>query len=130
MAFHPASVPEEYRAIYTAWDDNGDGVPMISREVLETFIESAKMDVNDPTHFITGSDGLEMFPPTFIVTAEKDPLRDDGVVLQRILQDSGVNVKRKHYEGFGHVFWTFPMLKKREVFLADACEGIKFILSK
>ena len=36
-----------------------------------------------------------------------------------------MKVKRKHYEGFGYVFWIFPMLKKRDVFLLDATEGIE-----
>lgn len=129
LAAHPASVPKKYREIYTAYDENGEGVPMVDRKVMETFFESAKMDPMDPSHFITVSDDIGGFPPTFIVTAEKDPLRDDGVVMHEMLRDNGVMVERQHYLGVGHVFWSFPMLKKRDIFLKDTCEGIKFVLS-
>lgn len=103
---------------------------MIDRKVMETFFASAKMNPTDPSHFITVSEELAQFPPTFIITTEKDPLRDDGVVLHEMLRDNGVAVKRQHYDGYGHVFWNFPMLKKRDVFLRDACAGIKFVLSR
>lgn len=129
LAAHPASVPERYRSNYTAYDDNMEGVPMIDKKVMDTFFASAQMDPMDPSHFITVSDEIAEFPPTFIVTTAKDPLRDDGVVLHEMLRDNGVVVKRQHYDGFGHVFWSFPMLKKREVFLRDTCEGIKFVLT-
>lgn len=102
---------------------------MIDKKVMDTFFASAQMDPMDPSHFITVSDEIAEFPPTFIVTTAKDPLRDDGVVLHEMLRDNGVVVKRQHYDGFGHVFWSFPMLKKREVFLRDTCEGIKFVLT-
>lgn len=129
MVAHTASVPEKYKAIYTAYNEHSVGAPMLTKEVMETFMESAKMDPTDPSHFITGYDGIGKFPPTFIISAEKDPLRDDGVVLEAMLRDSGVTVKRQHYDGFGHIFWNFPMLKHRDIFLKDACEGIKFVLS-
>ena len=102
---------------------------MIDRKVMETFFASARMDPTGPSHFITVSEELGEFQPTFIITTEKDSLKNDGVVLDHMLRDNGVVVKRQHYDGFGHVFWTFPMLKKRDVFLRDTHDGIKFILS-
>jgi versiconal hemiacetal acetate esterase len=125
---HPANIPERHKDIYNSYEDNATDVPLISKSVMETFIGAANLDSNSPKHFVTLSQNLKEFPPTFIITAEKDPLRDDGVLLERMLHEEGVKVKRKHYDGFGHVFWIFPMLKKRDVLLLDATEGIKFVL--
>lgn len=103
-------------------------MPLVNKTVMETFIAAANLNPNNPSHFVTLSKNLREFPPTFIITAEKDPLRDDGVLLETILLEEGVKVKRQHYDGFGHVFWIFPMLEKRNVLLRDATEGIKFVL--
>lgn len=129
LTSHPASVPQKYKEVYKAYEENATNVPLINKEVMYTFMAAAKLDMDNPNHFVILSKNVGAFPPTFIATAEKDPLRDDGLLLEMVLQENGVRVKRQHYNGFGHVFWNFPMLKKRGVFLADATEGIKFILS-
>lgn len=126
---HPASIPKKYKDIYKSYEENATDAPLLNESVLNTLMEAAKLDSNNPGHFVTLSKHLSNFPPTFIITTEKDPLRDDGLLLETILLENGVKVKRQHYEGFGHAFWIFPMLKKRGVFLSDAVEGIKFILS-
>ncbi|KAL5345275.1 hypothetical protein ACLOAV_009645 [Pseudogymnoascus australis] len=125
---HPTTIPERYRNIYSSYGDNAKNVPLVNKTVMETFIAAANLNPNNPSHFVTLSKNLREFPPTFIITAEKDPLRDDGVLLETILLEEGVKVKRQHYDGFGHVFWIFPMLEKRNVLLRDATEGIKFVL--
>lgn len=54
---------------------------------------------------MTLSECLNEFPRTWIATCEKHPLRDDGVVLEKMLIARDVAVQRKHYNGFGHYFW-------------------------
>ncbi len=45
---------------------------------------------------------LTGLPPTTIINAEIDPLRDDGLALQVALQAAGVQVMRKLYPGITH----------------------------
>jgi versiconal hemiacetal acetate esterase len=45
------------------------------------------------------------FLPVYIVTCWKDPLRDDGTVLEVMFKEKGFKVKRDHYEGVPHYFW-------------------------
>jgi acetyl esterase len=51
------------------------------------------------------SDRLGSLPPTLVVTAEHDPLRDEGEELVRRLAEEGVEVVGTRYLGQVHGFW-------------------------
>ena len=48
---------------------------------------------------------LDGLPPTTIVNAQIDPLRDDGALLEDALKKAGVKVERKLYNGATHEFF-------------------------
>src|SRR6478735_2387256 len=54
------------------------------------------------------SDRLGTLPPTIVVTAEHDPLRDEGEELARRIADAGVEVVASRYLGQLHGFWRHP----------------------
>jgi len=45
-------------------------------------------------------------PPTIIVTAEYDPLRDDGFAYAKALRNAGVPVTHHHYDDVVHAFFS------------------------
>jgi acetyl esterase len=54
------------------------------------------------------SDRLGSLPPTLVITAEHDPLRDEGEELVRRLAEEGVSVVGTRYLGQIHGFWRHP----------------------
>jgi acetyl esterase len=54
------------------------------------------------------SDRLGTLPPTLVVTAEHDPLRDEGEHLAHLAAEAGVEVVAARYLGQVHGFWRHP----------------------
>ena len=53
---------------------------------------------------------LAAFPPTSVVTAECDPLRDEGEALAARLKAAGVAVTARRYAGMVHGFAGLPQI--------------------
>ncbi len=66
---------------------------------------------------LAGQDRFASLPPTLLVTAEEDPLRDEGEHLALLLAEAGVEVVATRYQGQVHGFW-----RHHEVF--DAAEPL------
>ncbi|MFT4287554.1 alpha/beta hydrolase [Nocardioides sp.] len=82
-------------------------------------------DLTNPDLAPLLSDRLGTLPPTLVVTAEHDPLRDEGEELARRLDQAGVEVTATRYLGQTHGFWRHsvftaaePLMEQMAGFLA------------
>ncbi|KAG9234343.1 Alpha/Beta hydrolase protein [Amylocarpus encephaloides] len=125
---HPSNVPEKYKSIYNSYEENKTDVPIIDADSMATFFQASAVDFKDEKAFVVLSKDLKEFPPVYIATCGKDPLRDDGVVLEAMLNDLGVPTKRDHYEGEPHYFWLFPGIQGGVEFLENVAKGAQWVL--
>lgn len=65
-------------------------------------------DLEHPDLAPLRADNLHTLPATLVVTAEHDPLRDEGERLAAVLADLGVEVVGTRYLGMVHGFWRHP----------------------
>ncbi len=86
-------------------------------------------DADDPRASVLRAD-LRDLPPAFVITAECDPLRDDGEAYAEKLRELGIAARYKRYPGMFHGFMSFPgtLLEAAEAF-EDAGKALREALS-
>jgi acetyl esterase len=114
-----------------SYRDNGDGY-FLSRDMMRWFWghylvdESQASDVlATPLHA-----NLTALPTATVVTAEYDPLRDEGIAYAQALAAAGVAVEHRGFDGMIHGFVTMPLgLTQTAVALEYVCQRVRNALS-
>jgi len=108
---------ESYKMYQNAKPLNKAMMDWFNEQYLNTIIEA-----QDPKISLVNAN-LKGLPPTTIITAEIDPLHDDGIMLADKLNAAGVKVNAKNYEGVTHEFFGMALLvpeaKAAQAYVAD-----------
>jgi acetyl esterase len=102
---YPFLDPEAGFDSYTSAADGFD--PAEARWDWEQYAARPE-DLHHPDLAPLRSDRLHTLPPTFVATAEHDPLRDEGEHLAARLAEEGVAVTGVRFLGQIHGFWRHP----------------------
>ena len=81
--------------------------PLFSRADVAWMYEAYGAPPDDIRASPLVASDLSNSPPTLIITADEDPLRDDGARYFQRLTDSGVEASQQNFEGMMHGFAMF-----------------------
>ena len=106
-----------------SYDDSADAVPL-NTGMLGWFVHHATSGSTPPDWRLdlmsVPETRLAALPPTYVVLAERDPLRDQGLAFAEKLESAGVNVIAKLYTGVPHEFFgTGAVSEKARIAVAD-----------
>jgi acetyl esterase len=106
-----------------SYRDNADGF-LLTRDAMVWFWNhyvTSEADGANPYASPLRAENLAGLPPAHVVTAEFDPLRDEGEAYAARLKAAGVPVTALRYEGMIHGFWQLAgVLDQGKKVIADA----------
>ncbi len=100
-------VVDSKKSDYASSKDYGDGYYLTTKamaQFTEGLLSSAE-DVADDRLSPLYYDAIDNFPKTMVLTAEFDPLRDQGEAWAKKIKNEGVSVIAKRYAGTIHAFF-------------------------
>jgi len=100
-------VPGKWTAEYKSRTESTSDPVLKLREGKDRTTESLKADHSSTLFCPLLHRNLRGLAPAYFQLAGLDPLRDEGLLYERVLrEEGGVLTRLEVYEGYGHMFWT------------------------
>lgn len=111
-----------------SYRENADGY-LLTKDSMTWYWNHYLADAaqgNDPVASPLRAKDVSGLPPAFIITAEFDPLRDEGETYAARLRDAGVKVTTKRYDGMIHGFFQLSaMIDRGRQAIDDVAEALR-----
>ncbi len=112
LLVYPAT---DFRMGHQSLIDNGEGY-LLTKESMDWFSANYLSSPDDALDWRASpllAESLAGLPPALVITAEFDPLRDEGTAYASAMRAAGVDVTHTNYEGMVHVFFQLgPLVPK------------------
>jgi acetyl esterase len=123
----------DYHFDTASYRENAEGY-LLTKDAMVWFwnhyLRSAA-DGNSPLASPLRAGNLRGLPPAMVLTAEFDPLRDEGEAYAARLQEAGVPVTLRHYEGMIHGFFSLgAVFAQGQQAITDAAAGLRGALAR
>ncbi len=127
LLIYPVTAPAKgtQSASYT---ENAENY-LLTRGSMEWFWDhylASPEDGRNPYASPLHAPNLAGLPPAMVVTAEFDPLRDEGIAYAQRLEDAGVKVTKSHHHGMVHgFFWMAGAVDRGRTLTLEMGEELK-----
>ena len=129
LAFQLLVYPVTSRDYDTAsYRENGDGYALTTDDMKWYWNHylSSDADASNPYAAPMAAKDLSGLPPALVITAEFDPLRDEGEAYGQKLQAAGVDTTCTRYDGMIHGFFgLFADIDKGQQAISEASEALR-----
>jgi acetyl esterase len=106
--------------------ENGEGY-FLDSDMMDWFLDNymADADLRHPDASPLFADDLAGLPPALVVTAEFDPLRDEGEAYAERLRQAGVTVTTSRYDGMIHGFYGLDIFDAGKRAMAETVTALR-----
>jgi acetyl esterase len=113
-------------------EENGEGL-LLTRDDMDWFhghyLGGDESLRSDPRASPRLAEDLRGLPPAIVLTAQYDPLRDDGDAYAAALEAAGVRVIHRRFEGLVHGFFALgPLSAAAQVAVDTVCDDLRSLL--
>ena len=132
----PETIPEKYRDQYRSQRDKRCvNAPVLDASTRRFFDKAYDPDITSPLYRALNVQPLSkharVAPKAYFQICGMDILRDDGLIYEQILRESGVVTKIDVYEGMPHIFWNvFTWVKKTARWKKETRWGVGWLLDR
>jgi acetyl esterase len=123
LLIYPAT---DFTADTLSKKENGDGYFLTEKDMtwFTNHYLNSEEDKQNPLASPLLAANLSGLPPALVITAEYDPLRDEGAMYGQKLKEAGIPVTITRYDGMIHGFVGMPFDKGKQA-LAQACVALR-----
>jgi acetyl esterase/lipase len=142
VLFVSKNLPDRFRAEWTSREEhaNAPGLNLAAIRAIERLMALDNTHANGGLYSGTNVLGKAEesvveklgYPPVYINVGRLDPLRDDGLVFEKILKEKGVKTMVQVNEDDPHISWTvmpLPTKSKNPTIQETSLEGMKWLLN-
>lgn len=125
LAYPVADDPDRGRPSYATYGSGFGLTAAAMRWYCDLYLDRPERR-RDPSFAILQRDDFGTLPPTFLITAEFDPLRDEGIELAKRLKEAGVALQHMHKADANHGFLSGAgITPPSEDAIASACGWLR-----
>ncbi|KAL4244525.1 AB hydrolase superfamily protein [Abortiporus biennis] len=125
---HPDVIPAEYKSELLSLKQHEYG-PVITLKEIYAYLNFYKPDPLSPLFSPLLAPSHKGLAPAYLQICGQDPLRDEGLLYEKVLNKDGVMTKHELYPGYPHGGnLVLPEVRMTKIFEDDFIEGVSWLL--
>ncbi|RFU26024.1 hypothetical protein B7463_g10313, partial [Scytalidium lignicola] len=123
-------IPNEFKDMFLSHDQCKSAL-VLNQGSLDMFDRLYNAEANSPLRSPILFPSHEGLPSAYLQVCGADPLRDEGLIYEKLLKRNGVKTRLDIFKGLSHSFWSFwPETDFSRDFQIKTQEGLRWLLEQ